>query len=47
MVARYLDVFRRIFKEMDHDGHYKMMMRFAEPKNPAQEAVTIAPTATA
>ena len=29
MVSRYLDVFRRIFEEHGHDGHYNMMMRTA------------------
>jgi len=29
-IARYLEVFRKIFVHSDHEGHYKMMMRETE-----------------
>lgn len=37
-VDRYLTVFRRIFEENDHGGHYKMMMGDSYVALPAEEA---------
>ena len=37
LVARYLDVFRRIFEKTGHDAHYRMMMG-PEPVAPAPAA---------
>ncbi len=47
IIARYLDVFRRIFKEMRHEAHYEMMMgpealaamAADEPIDPCDETV--------
>jgi hypothetical protein len=45
MVARYLDVFRRVFDKTEHQGHYKMMMGPDLPADPAEAAVSLEPTA--
>ncbi|SHG92957.1 AAA family ATPase [Bradyrhizobium erythrophlei] len=42
VVARYLDVFRRIFEKTDHHGHYKMMMGAQKPADPTQGAAAVA-----
>ncbi|MFB6463881.1 AAA family ATPase [Bradyrhizobium tunisiense] len=42
VVARYLDVFQRIFEKTEHHGHYKMMMGSEEFASPTQSAVTTA-----
>ncbi|QDM19176.1 AAA family ATPase [Tardiphaga sp. vice278] len=38
MAERYLEVFRRVFKQSNHEAHYLMMMR-AEPDEPPGAAV--------
>jgi wobble nucleotide-excising tRNase len=42
VVARYPDVFRRIFETTEHHGHYRMMMGPEDLASPAQGAVAAA-----
>lgn len=47
VVARYLDVFRRIFKETGQHGHYEMMMGPEDAVTRAEAKVPVALEATA